>query len=81
MFESLIGWMSENPDYIAGLVVGSGVLGTQAVGKVILAVTKTQNKKWYKWLELFCMIGGKVKDKYQDEQKKSKKTKTKKGKR
>lgn len=50
-----------NPTIVSAVL---GVTGLQWVGKIYLAMSHTKASKWYKLVELACMIWGKAKEDY-----------------
>lgn len=75
MIESILNILNNNNEVLYTLLAVSGLGSAQWVGKGILMFTKTRNSKAYKLLEAFCMIAGKVKDHYEEEEKNKKRKK------
>ena len=61
LLETVPNLIMGNPE-IVGMALG--VTGLQWVGKIYLAMTATKKSKWYKLVELGCMIWGKAKEEH-----------------
>jgi len=57
--ETIPSLVMANPQAVSMLL---GVTGVQWVGKIFLATTATKKSRWYKLIEMVCMIWGKAKE-------------------
>ena len=61
LLETVPNLIMGNPELVS---MALGVTGLQWVGKIYLAMSATKKSKWYKYIELACMIWGKAKEEH-----------------